>query len=626
MPEIRESPDGETLLRISRAVERFEEDWRRGEPRMLEELVRGESGPAARAELLRYALAVELKYRRERGELPTIAEYERRFPEHGETVRDAFVLPRTLSLSSGEATESSPVAVGWPSAAGQQPPPKKIGKYAVLMRLGEGGQGATYLASDPDLGHRVVLKQFHAWACGPDATTAIKEGQALISVRSRLTAQCYDLLRDGGQVYLVMEYIAGPNLTDAVKDRSLSPGEAARLVEHVAEAVEAVHACGLVHRDIKPANIIAGEDGLPRLVDFGLAAHLGSPALRVLAGTPPYMAPEQAREQWNRIDFRTDVYGLGATLYALLTGQSPHPGKSQPEALYHASEGKVTPPRAVEPKPKQLIPRALESIVMRALAADPAQRFSTAAEFREAVRRYRLRHRRRAATGLLALAALVLLALAIWPRVAPTLTHAPPGPLSGELTVRVWSPGKGGKQGWKVDDPRALPVLAGEQIHLEARLTRPAYAYLLWLDGQGQVVSLHPWHGRAFDSRPSLEAATTALHSPAELDRGWPMTGPAGLETALLLVRQTPLPADVKLADLIGHLPPAPFRDPQEYAVRGFDPGQPIRAINRGAHRSLGADPERIDDPLLQVMEKLRPHFEVIRAVRFAYQGESGGS
>jgi hypothetical protein len=259
---------------------------------------------------------------------------------------------------------------------------------------------------------------------------------------------------------------------------------------------------------------------------------------------------------------------------------------------------------------------------MRALAVDPAQRFTTAGEFRAALRRYRLRHRRQAALGLLVLAALVLLALANWRRVAPTLAHAPPGPLSGELTVRVWSPAGGSKRGWGVDDPRTLPVLPGERVHLEVHLTRPAYAYLLWLDGQGQVVSLHPWRGRAFDARPALEAATTSLHSPAELDRGWPMTGPAGLETALLLVRQTPLPADVRLADFISRLPPAPLRDPQEYAVRGFDPGQPIRAINRGAHRGLDADPEQIDDPLLQVMETLRPYFELIRAVRFAYQGQ----
>jgi hypothetical protein len=118
------------------------------------------------------------------------------------------------------------------------------------------------------------------------------------------------------------------------------------------------------------------------------------------------------------------------------------------------------------------------------------------------------------------------------------------------------------------------------------------------------------------------EAAMTFLHSPEELDRGWPMTGPAGLETAPLLVRQTPLPAELKLADLIGRLPLAPLRDPQEVAVRRFDPGQPVRAIDRGTHRGLAFEVQRIDDPLRQVMEKLRPHFELIRAVRFAYQGD----
>ena len=100
------------------------------------------------------------------------------------------------------------------------------------------------------------------------------------------------------------------------------------------------------------------------------------------------------------------------------------------------------------------------------------------------------------------------------------------------------------------------------------------------------------------------------------------MTGPAGLETALLLVRQTPLPPGTKLADLIGRLPASPLRDPQEVAVRGFDPGQLVRAIDRGIHRGLADEAERIDDPLLQVMERLRPHFDVIRAVRFAYQGK----
>ena len=96
MVETRTTLDGEALLRINQAVERFEDHWRRGEPRLLEDLVRGEQVPGARLELLRYALAVELKYRRDRGEMPTVAEYERRFPEHGEVVRAGFGELETL--------------------------------------------------------------------------------------------------------------------------------------------------------------------------------------------------------------------------------------------------------------------------------------------------------------------------------------------------------------------------------------------------------------------------------------------------------------------------------------------------------------------------------------------------
>jgi hypothetical protein len=98
------------------------------------------------------------------------------------------------------------------------------------------------------------------------------------------------------------------------------------------------------------------------------------------------------------------------------------------------------------------------------------------------------------------------------------------------------------------------------------------------------------------------------------------------VETALPLVRSSRLPLAIDLASLIGRLPALPLRDPQEVAVRGCDPSQAVRAIDRGTQRGPGLQGERIDDPLLQVMEKLRPHFEVIRAVRFAYQGESGGS
>jgi hypothetical protein len=381
----------------------------------------------------------------------------------------------------------------------------------------------------------------------------------------------------------------------------------------------------LLHRDLKPSNLVLGEDGEPRLVDFGLAAHLGNPALRELSGTPPYMAPEQARQQWERIDFRTDVYGLAAVLYALLTGQPPHPGETRIEALAHARRGEVTPPR----ERNRAISRTLQAIVLKALAPDPDCRFAGAREFRRAL----ASHRRRPLLGLAALAGCLTLsatAWLAWP--ASSATPRPPGVsgaastrLAGDLIVRVWSPpgSRGNKRGWRVEEPGALPVLPGDLVHLEAQLSRPAFAYLLWLDGQGQVASLYPWNDRAFASRRGSETAHEAVHFPPELDEGLPMRGPAGLETALLLVRESPLPEGTDLHSLVGQLPREPLGDPLEYAILGFDAGQPIGAINLGDHRSrgLGETPTRIDDPLLRLMERLRSHFVVIRAVRFAYRG-----
>ena len=135
-------------------------------------------------------------------------------------------------------------------------------------------------------------------------------------------ARCLGAERIDGEVLLVVEYIPGRDLTAALTDGPLRPAEAARIVEQVAEGLAAAHAVGLLHRDLKPANVLLGDDGRPRLVDFGLAAGgLGSEHLRGISGTLAYMAPEQARAEPERIDPRTDDLGLGAVLYALLTGR-----------------------------------------------------------------------------------------------------------------------------------------------------------------------------------------------------------------------------------------------------------------------------------------------------------------
>lgn len=299
--------DGDALLRVDQAVQRFREAWNREAPQSLEGLLREETDGRARADLLRNALAVELEFRRRRGETPSPEEYDQRFPDHLPEIQVAFAEGNTLVMSPGTAIDGLAVATG-PRGPGPEIHPERLGKYAVVGPLGRGGQGSAFLARDPDVGRLVVLKRYHA--AGEDAA---KEAKALCRVRSPYTAQCHDLMRHEGELFLVMEYIPGRSLSEVLAQGRPAPNAAARLAEQVAEGLEAVHACGLVHRDVKPSNVVVGDDGLARLVDFGLAAHLGSADLDSLSGTPPYMAPEQARCQWERIDARTDVYGLGAS-------------------------------------------------------------------------------------------------------------------------------------------------------------------------------------------------------------------------------------------------------------------------------------------------------------------------
>jgi hypothetical protein len=135
---------------------------------------------------------------------------------------------------------------------------------------------------------------------------------------------------------------------------------------------------------------------------------------------------------------------------------------------------------------------------------------------------------------------------------------------------------------------------------------------------------LYPRDDGKFGSRPSGGAARETVHSPEALDEGHKMTGPGGLETVLLLARRTPLPPGTDFAGLLGPLPPSPLRDVREVARGGFDEGKPIEALHVGQHRGIEEEADKIDEPLLQLMERLRTQgqFDVIKPVRFAYRGE----
>jgi hypothetical protein len=392
--------------------------------------------------------------------------------------------PSTIDAPRDQADTSQPRPEASAPAAEV---PTCVGKFQVVRALGRGGQAATLLAFDPDLCRHVVLKLYHAARAAREQEQVLREGQALARVRSPYVAQCHSAERHEGIPFLVMEYIPGRNLTEEHRTRPLTVARALEVVGRLAEGLAAVHACGLLHRDVKPANVLLGEDGRPRLVDFGLAAPLASDDLANLSGTLAYMAPEQARRQVERIDARTDLYGLGAVLYDLLTGRPPHVGASRAALHEAACTGDVTAPLRVNPA----LPRAVSDLCLRCLARDPADRFASAAELAEAIRRVQ-RPRPRwpllaAIAAGVAAAALLVAALANLggpperPRevVADRADGKPVGPKKGlELTAK--GDGQARDEGPKNPEARPMPV---KVPYLNGRKLRRDFPLEVRVDG-----------------------------------------------------------------------------------------------------------------------------------------------
>jgi serine/threonine protein kinase len=524
------------------------------------------------------------------------------------------------------------VAAARELAEGLNQMPDAIGRYKVVGQLGSGGEADVYRVVHIKLGNDLVLKLSRRQV-GPDNQSGlIDEGRLLIDLQHPNLVRIYDLDFHDNRPFLVMEYVHGRNLEDYARDEPVSASRAAALVAKLAEVMAVAHRHGITHCDIKPKNILIDKLGEPRLIDFGMARMRHAWSDRVdssVGGTVAYMAPEQARLELDRIGPRSDIFALGGVLYFLLTGSAPFQGQTHEEVWDRARRCDFEPGALRAAK----VPRRLEQICLKAMAAEPAGRYATAEALGKALKSYVRRHRLVAASALILLIPAV--AFGAWslrrpPAGSPSspapFPHPAPAPaaLTGELTVRVWSEGGERKRGLRVEEPGALPLLPGEQVHLEAHISQPAYLYLLWLDGQGQVSVLYPRQDGRFGSSPSGGTARDTVHSPEALDRGLRMKGPGGLETALLLVRRKPLAPNIDLTALIGPLPKSPLRNELEVAVRGFNEGQPVEslmALNRGID---DVETAKIDDPLLQLMEKLRSQnqFDVIKAVRFAYRGE----
>ena len=273
--------------------------------------------------------------------------------------------------------------------------PGRLGDYELLGEIARGGQGVVYRARHTKLNREVALKMisFGAWATEAQATRFRIEARATAELDHPAIVPIYDVGEVNGQHFLVMKLIDGVSLGRLPVGEEMTSRHAAEIIAECARAIQHAHEHGVLHRDIKPGNVLLDSSGQPHLTDFGLAKLLSADAdgavtqtMEVL-GTPSYISPEMASGTTTHLAAATDIYGLGAVLYYLISGHPPFAGGTALETVRHVIESEPKPPRFWNRK----LERDLELICLKCLEKDPARRYSSATALADDLDRF-LRH------------------------------------------------------------------------------------------------------------------------------------------------------------------------------------------------------------------------------------------
>ena len=281
------------------------------------------------------------------------------------------------------------------NAFGERVPPKKrehfadmlgqLGDYELLEEVGRGGQGVVFRARQKSLNRTVALKviSLGQWASKAHLKRFRREAESAASLAAPGIVPIYEVGERDGSCYFSMQFIEGGQLDEVVKRAPMSIRQAAEFIAKVARTVHYAHEHGILHRDIKPGNILLDEKGEPHLTDFGLARLLDTESTVTrtveVMGTPSYMAPEQASGKNDELTSATDVYGLGAVLYQLLTNHPPFAGGTTYETIKLVLDTEPRSPRQLNPK----IDRELSTICLKCLDKDPKRRYTSALAFAE---------------------------------------------------------------------------------------------------------------------------------------------------------------------------------------------------------------------------------------------------
>jgi WD40 repeat protein len=384
-------------LHAEQVCRRFEAAWKAGQRPRIEDYLEGTAEPERRA-LLHELIQVEIEYRQQMQDELRPEEYRQRFP-----TLDSQWLP--VSVPEPTASRARELAAGLPPRPTMPAVPARgssFGDYELLEEIARGGMGIVFKARKPGLNRLVALKMILAGHfASPRALARFRsEAENTAQLDHPNIVPIYDV--GEGRMgdaplpvpFFTMKLVEGGSLAQNRDRFTNDPRRAAHVLATAAEAVHFAHQHGILHRDLKPANILLDAEGIPHVTDFGLAKRLAAPGAESLEpgltqsgavlGTPPYMAPEQAAGQSNKLTTAADVYALGAILYEMLTGKPPFQAETPAELLFHILHTEPMSPSRLHSG----LPRDLEIICLKCLQKDPQHRYRSAEALAEDLRRW----------------------------------------------------------------------------------------------------------------------------------------------------------------------------------------------------------------------------------------------